>query len=230
MNVKADIEKNRLYLKLPGKISKREWEGIYTEVRFCVADLHPGFQVIADYSESSLVSVSGIPTFRKLMNYLIRNGVGEVVRVVDSHSLLFKQVVNLSSRICGYKPIYAHSVEEAGDRLDAAFQRNGLRFHYKALPQAEYSTDDAQTGTGCILNISTSGCAIGSATLVPSMNAEIGLRLAFTTEKDTIQEFKIKARVVRIEENGFATTFLDFDGDQKDQMMQCLLRESEREL
>lgn len=43
------LKKNRLYLKMAGEMSKRELEKLYTEVRFCVADLQPSFNVIADY-------------------------------------------------------------------------------------------------------------------------------------------------------------------------------------
>lgn len=229
MKVKIDIVKNRLYLNISGEMSKRELEKVYTEVRFCVADLQPSFNVIADYSKSNLIKLNGISTYRKLMNYLINHRVGEVVRVVDGKSILYKQVTNLTSRICGYKPSYANSLEEAEKILDALMKRKGLRFHYSELPPAEYIVNDT-IGTGHILNISNTGCAIGSASISPSVDAHITVEIAFSGQDGALHEFTIKARVVRTDENEFAAEFQDFEDDEKDRLFNCLLRESEREL
>lgn len=229
MKVKVDLAKNRLYLQISGGLSKKELEKLYTEVRFCVADLKPGFNVIADYSESTLIQLNGISTFRKLMNYLIKSGVGEVARVVDGKCLLFKQVQNLSSRICGYKPFYARSLEEAEKILDESMKRNGLRFHCSELPPAEYIVNDTK-GTGHILNLSTSGCAIGSVSIPPALDADITVIIVFSAQNSSRQEFTVKARVVRTNDNGFAAEFQDFDEDQRDRLLYCLLRETEREL
>jgi hypothetical protein len=229
MKVKVDLARNRLYLEISGGLSKRELEKLYTEVRFCVADLQPGFNVIADYSESNLIQLTGISIYRRLMNYLIRSGVAEVARVVDGKSLLFKQVQNLSSRICGYKPFYAQSREEAERILDESMKRSGLRFHYSELPPAEYMVNDT-IGTGDILNLSISGCAIGSVSIPPALDADMTVKITFGGQNGSRHEFTIKAHVVRTNENGFAVEFQDFDEDQKDRLLYCLLRETEREL
>ncbi len=105
LKVKADISKNRLYFTISGQAVKKEMDKLYTDVRFCVADLRPGFDVISDLSECNIGHLSGVPTFRKIMNFLITKEVGDVVRIIKGKSLIFKQVLNLSSRICGYKPI-----------------------------------------------------------------------------------------------------------------------------
>jgi hypothetical protein len=229
MKVKADLAKNRLYLKMTGEMSKKELEKVYTEVRFCVADLQHSFSVIADYSESNLVKLNGLSTYRKLMNYLIKNGVGEVVRVIEDKSLLYKQVRNLSARICGYKPSYARSLEEAEKILNASIKRKGLRFHYSDLPSAEIIVNDTK-GTGQLLNLSTSGCAVGTASICPSVGEDIIVKMVFSRQDDSLHDFTIKARVVRTNEIEFAAEFQDFEDEQKDQLLSCLLRETEREL
>ena len=229
MKVKADLKKNRLYLKMAGEMSKRELEKLYTEVRFCVADLQPGFNVIADYTDSNLVRLNGISTYRKLMNFLIKNGVGEVVRIVESKSLLYKQVRNLSLRICGYKPYYAHNLAEAEKTLDTSMQRKGLRFHYSLLPSVEYTVNETK-GAGQLLNLSTSGCAVGKASICPSVDEEIIVNMAFSRKDGSLNNFTIKARVVRTNESEFAATFQDFDDEQKERLLNCLLCEAEREL
>ena len=51
LKVKADIIENRLYFKFSGKAEKDDLDKLYTDVRFLVADLTPGFDVIKDFSE-----------------------------------------------------------------------------------------------------------------------------------------------------------------------------------
>ena len=65
LKVKADIVKNRLYLAIGGKAVKKDLDKLYTDVRFYVADLRSGFDVITDLSECSLGHLNGVSTFRK---------------------------------------------------------------------------------------------------------------------------------------------------------------------
>ena len=229
MTVRADVANNRLYIKLSGVITKREWQKIYTEIRFIVPDLRPGYHVIADYSESNLARLDGITAYRKLINYLIKNGVAEVVRIIDDKSLLYQQVKNLSSRICSYKPLYALSLEEAEQKIAASKRRNGLRFHYNDLPTAIYRFDDVE-GKGRILNLSTSGCAIGSASIIPATGADISILIEFSGPEGTQKEFIIKARVVWVDDEGFALEFHSLSDDKKEELLECLLSQTEREI
>ncbi len=228
MKVKADIKKNRLYFKISGKISKKEMDNLYTDVRFSVADLQPGFDVITDLSECTLAHLSGIPTFRKIMTYLIANGVGQVVRVMNGSSLIYKQIVNLSSRISGYKPSYVYSLEEAEEKLNAFMKRRSLRFQFNTPHPVDFFADD-QKGTGCILDISTGGCAVCSASICPSADTEILLTFAFKTHDDSLNAFELKARVVRSKTDKFAVEFKDLEDEEKARLWQCLVGESKRE-
>jgi hypothetical protein len=228
MKVTANIGKNRLYITISGKISKDEMDKLYTNVRFSVADLQPGFGVISDFTECSLAHLAGVSTFKKIMSYLIRNGVGEVVRLINGDSLLFKQFINLSSKMSGYIPIYVSNREEAEKRLDKPIRRNGLRFRYNKLPPVQFYFNDVK-GKGKILNISISGCKVGSASLCPPADEETLLFVRFNTQDTCQNEFRIKARVVRIDEDGFAVEFTDLSDDQRDQLWQCLLAEFEND-
>ena len=80
LKIKNNIKKNRLYFTFSGMPTKEEMDRLYTDVRFNVSDLQPGFDVISDFSECKLVHLNGIKTFVKIMNYLLVNGVGEVVK------------------------------------------------------------------------------------------------------------------------------------------------------
>ncbi len=228
LKVKADIGKNRLYFKISGPAVKKELDKLYTDVRFCISDLKPGFDVISDLSECSLAHLSGVPTFRKIMNYLLEHGVGQVVRVIDGKSLIFKQILNLSSRICGYRPIYASTLEEAEEKLEKSIKRNGIRFNINNLP-VDYMANGA-SGKGSILDLSTSGCAIGSTTLPVSDGEEISLKVIFKEKDDPEDEFIFQAKVVRVEDTSFAAEFRGLDEQRKDLLWKCLLNESQRDI
>ncbi|MDR3630698.1 MAG: PilZ domain-containing protein [Desulfocapsaceae bacterium] len=230
MNSKAkvDINKNRLYITIAGKAVKQNLDKLYTDVRFCVADLKTGFDVITDLSECSLGHLNGVPTYRKIMNFLITKKIGNVVRVIDENSLVFKQVMNITSRICGYKPIYVSTLEEAEKKLECLKKRNSIRFNINELP-VDYVANETN-GKGNIYSLSTSGCAIDSATLPVVVETEISIKFEFKTQGSPSGEFLIKSRVVRADGKLFAVKFKDLGDDLKDQLLKCLISEAQREL
>lgn len=225
--VVSDSSKNRLYFTVAGKITKKEMDAFYTDIRFSVEELKSGFTVISDFSECQFVFLSIIPTFRKIMRYLITNGVGEMIGVMPEKSLFYRQI-QLASLFQGYRPMYVSSLEEAEAKLEDTIQRDGLRFifHRKAV---DYITGDVE-GKGYILNISTSGCAVKRASTQPSVEAEIKIVIAFTAQNDSQETFTLKARVVRVEETGFAVEFTDFDNSRKEQLWNCFVDESQRDI
>ncbi len=230
MNLKvvADIGKNRLYFTFTGKLFKKDMDKLYTDVRFCVEDLQSGFDVISDFSECKLAYINGIPTLRKIMNYLIANGVGDVVRVLPGKNLIYRQIINLATRVQGYRPIYVSTLEEAEDKLANSIKRNGLRLHLHQLP-VEYMIDDTKR-KGHILNISKSGCAVVSKTLKPPIDEEIQLIITFIAQDTSSYVFKVKARVARVESDMFAVEFTELDNDRKEKLWQSLIYESQREV
>jgi hypothetical protein len=160
LNVKADIKKNRLHFTFSGNVFKQEMEKLYTDTRFCVADMKHGFDVISDYSECFLLHLSGVLSFRNKMNYLMANNAGEIIRIVNKKSIVYKQITNLSSVIWGYKPINVSTYEEAEIKLKNTIKRSGIRFHVNNLPVKYSSKNNEHSGN--IKNISTSGCDIES--------------------------------------------------------------------
>lgn len=229
LKVVSNIGKNRLYFTISGKVTKKEVDSFYTEVRFCVADLEPSFDVISDFSECKLAHLGVIPTFRKIMGYLITSGVGEVVRVMPDKCIFCNQIMQLAARSQGYSPICVFTLEEAEDILENSVKRNGLRFHLHPLP-VEYVIDDTK-GEGHILNISTSGfAAVALTTLHLSVDMEMKIQFAFVQQENSPNIFKVKARVVRVEDDAFAAEFKDLEDEQKEQLWKCLVYESEREI
>jgi hypothetical protein len=135
----------------------------------------------------------------------------------------------LSSRICGYKPIYVFTLEEAEEKLEKSVKRNGIRFHINQLT-IEYTAKNSN-GKGTIVDLSISGCAVESATLPVTVDEEISIKIFFTTQQDVpADEFIIKARVVRASGETFAAEFKDLVDDRKDQLWKCLIDESQRGL
>ena len=115
--VTADIKRNRLIIKLRGTVPKKDTDQIYTDVRFCVSDLKPGFVVITDLTEAKIGHLAGIDSFRKIATYLAEKQVGPIIRVVGPSKIIFQQLAKITNQLAIYKPMYVKSMEEAEDLL-----------------------------------------------------------------------------------------------------------------
>ena len=225
--IEADIKKNRLKLSFVGTITKKEFERLYTDVRFAVADLQPGFNVISDFSECRLMYLNGLITFRKIFSYIISNESGEIVRVLAPNRLITKQIINASLMRKGYKPIYASTLEEADEIVGKVAKRDGLRFELDKQPVDIASSN--KNYQGHILNISTSGCAINSSSLQPQKGDDLILKFSFTG-KSSGEVFELAAKVVRSESYSFAVSFILPDRDTKNLLWRCIVDESGAEV
>lgn len=226
--VVADIKRNRLSITLASTVSKKELEKIYTDVRFCVADLTSGFDVITDLSQCRIGHLNSLSTLRKIMDYLVVHQPGEIIRIVGRSSLVFKQLLRFATRIQGYKPIYVTSVEEAEEKLRQAIKRNGLRFQMHR--QRVRYTAGQEEGQGDLVDISVSGCAVREITLPVSGDMELSITIPFAGEHETPAAFSLTAKVVRVDDELFAVQFLDLDNDQKAHLYKCLAQEARREM
>jgi hypothetical protein len=115
--VVVDTEKNRLLITLSATVSKEEIERIYTDVVVCVPELRPGFNVITDLTRCKIGHLSGLPTFREIMELLLEKKVGKVVRVVGKAKLIFNQISRITERLKGYRPIYVSTMQQAEEEL-----------------------------------------------------------------------------------------------------------------
>lgn len=228
MKVKVDVRKNRLYLKVSGNVSKRTLESLYTDVRFAVADLQPGFSVIDDLSDCRLYHVSGIAVYKKISIYLISMGMRNVVRIINKDSLVQKQFFNFATRFPDYIPIYVNTAEEAEKQLDMPDRRNGLRFHFVKMPSVEYVAS-ATKGNGHVINISTSGCKIKNPIITLSIGEIIDVKISFNAPDHHEKIFGVKARIVRIDNDEFAIEYQHSDEYERERLWQYLIREFEHE-
>jgi len=226
VKAKADIKDNRLYLTISGNIDSKSLDKLYTEIRFCVADLKRGFEVVKDISHCNLLYISSLPIYKKIVDFLIANQVGEIVRVIKNDNISFKQIVNFSEKIHCYRTIYAENKDDAEKKLERLIKRDGLRFQLNNI-LLQYEMEDA-VGNGCIVDISVSGCAVESATVPLTEGDEIVVSLNFDPHDTLLSRFQLKARVVRMSDDQFAAQFLDLDEERKDQLYQRLAHEVSR--
>lgn len=226
VKAQADIRKNRLHITITGKIDKRLLEQLYTEVRFCVADLKPGFEVINDISRCHLIYIAGLPTFQKIIQFLLTNKAGEIVRIVESNMISCKQILNFSENRPCYKPLYVQTPQEAEQRLETISTRDGIRLKLNHLILEYDST--VGSGTASIADISTSGCAVDNASLTLPPDTEFEGSIVLVPHPPLISDLQLKARVVRASDTGFAATFLNLSEEFREQLYQRLIYETSR--
>jgi hypothetical protein len=116
--VTANIKKNRLYITLKGIIPKKEAERLYTDIRFCVSDLEPGFAVITDLTQCRIGHLNAISIARKIMQFLLEKKVGKIIRIVGQGKVIYLQMLKLSDKMNGYEPKYVATLEEAEELLN----------------------------------------------------------------------------------------------------------------
>lgn len=116
--VTANIKKRRLYITLKGIIPKKEAERLYTDIRFCVSDLEPGFAVITDLTQCRIGHLNAISTARKIMQFLLEKKVGTIIRIIGQGKVIYLQMLKLSDKMNGYDPKYVATLEEAEKLLD----------------------------------------------------------------------------------------------------------------
>ncbi len=116
--VTANIKKRRLYITLKGIIPKKEADRLYTDIRFCVSDLEPGFAVITDLTQCRIGHLNAISTARKIMQFLLEKKVGKIIRIIGQGKVIYLQMLKLSDKMNGYEPKYVATLEEAEKLLD----------------------------------------------------------------------------------------------------------------
>lgn len=217
--VKPNIGKNRLELYLKGQVWKEELNDLYTDVRFGVADLSKDFDVITDLSECEMGSLSALETLRKITNFLIEKNVKSIVRIINEKQLISTQMYNYEGRKTGLKILYANNQTEAEELLSQTEKRNGLRF--KLIGH----TVDYTIGTGVILDISSTGCAIEGKTSFPTKSQEVKITIQFSQKEGLIDTFSCTAYTMWVDGEVFALQFKDLEDDQADKLHKRLAYE-----
>jgi len=210
--VTADLKRNRLNITLPTTASQKEVEQIYTDIRFCIADLKPGFCVVTDYSNCTFAHLSAISPMRQIMDYLVSKQPGNIIRVMGNSGLISKQLLRFTDKFQSDTPVYVNTSEEAEEYLANNTKRKGLRFKLHGHPVE--CTINQKTGEGALIDISVSGFAVQGMTIPLSPEQEISIIIPMNHGNDHTSAFTSMANVVRVQEDMFAAQFHDLDEDQ----------------
>lgn len=219
----ADIKKNRIYITVAGNADAKALEQLYTDIRFCVADLKPGFEVVSDISQCNLIYLSGFPVYKKIIDFLIAHNVGEIIRIIKNDNISFKQIVNFSDKIHCYRTIYADNKEQAEEKLAQMIKRDGIRL--LVHPVACAYELNGTSFPGHLADISVSGCAFLADNELPPIDASLTVTLAFTPHESFCADFRLAAKVVRHQDQLFAVQFQDFDQEGKQALYKRLTHE-----
>ena len=196
---------NRLYCTVIGSIVKEDLESIMADIAKAVGDLKPNFSLVNDLTQCKSGQISGIPELQKLMQYLIAQGVRDIVRVVNDKSVIHIQFSNLSKKYQTYAPVYVNSREEADKFLDDQGRRKHLRF---LLANKSVEIDfKGQIQQGIFVDLSLGGGAIKCDFNDISAGDELKLSFSLPDEQGKENKFVIKAEVVRVSDDSVAVDF-----------------------
>jgi hypothetical protein len=116
--VRADPDRNRLYLTLAGRLDSAERQAAIKAILTEAGKLTQGFGVVSDISALHASDQEGFKDFLRAKSGLKLKGAGPVVRVVKI-PLSRIQVERISTE-AGFEAEQVSSVEEADKWLDAA--------------------------------------------------------------------------------------------------------------
>lgn len=226
-NARADIKKNRLNIAISGQATRRQLEKLYTEIRFCSADLQPGFEVISDISQCTVMYIDSLPVLNKIMNYLASQKPGEVVRVAHNKQISSRQLHAYTNSVLWYRSIDACSIAEAENKLVNFTKRTGIRFQLTNVT-VDFKTENGK-GHGTVKDISVSGCAVATESAINLSGGEhMTLSVHFDTTSDSAGNFETQAEVVWVNDASFAVRYAALDLNRQDDLYNLILAEVSR--
>ncbi len=216
----TNLEKNRLEITIAGNIDSRSLEKLYTDIRFSVADLKDGFDVISDISHCNIIYLTGLPIFKKIMDYFVNNKIGQHLRITSDNKTSTRQLTHFFEKIQSYSSIYAENFTDAEEKLNILKKRRGIRLKLKNVV---FEVEADGSLAKCIMvDISTSGCSFKSKTLTVSNDSAISIHLSFDPHESLESAFKIKAEIVRKDDVFFAVRFSDLDIEMEEKLYKRL--------
>ena len=114
--LKSDILRNRLYVKLDGYFTDDETREAVDKVIMEVNKLSPGFAIINDISKFKPASPKGVDDIRRAVKYVADNGMRMAIRIAPSSYFAGSQFSRISRDI-GYTVETVASLEEAEEIL-----------------------------------------------------------------------------------------------------------------
>ena len=115
--IKTDVSKNRLYLRLSGFFKEDEVKEAIDGILKAVEELGPGVNAISDISDFKPASPKVAGLMLGAQKKLKEKGLGKVIRVTGSN-VLGKKQFERTGKEAGYSADTAATVEEAERILD----------------------------------------------------------------------------------------------------------------
>jgi cyclopropane fatty-acyl-phospholipid synthase-like methyltransferase len=81
---RTDVERNRIYITLKGRITARESEEAMRQIIADISSLKPSFDVVTDISEFEPVTQKETEALLKVHKVLLEKGVNRIARVVGT--------------------------------------------------------------------------------------------------------------------------------------------------
>lgn len=118
---RTDIEKNRLYVTLKGRIASEESRQAANQVMTDLKRLKPGFDVITDISEFEPATQKEVDMLIEVHRVLIEKGVQRIARVIGSElkATVGKIQFERASKLTKVVAQNFNSVEDADRYLDS---------------------------------------------------------------------------------------------------------------
>jgi hypothetical protein len=116
--IKADTEKNRLYIILAGTLSLKDAESTRNLILKEIETLKPNFDVVNDISKFIRGDDEAGRVLKEIMAILMSKNVNRVVRVIGTSKTGLMQFANFSPQTDSYKLSYVPTLEEAEKILD----------------------------------------------------------------------------------------------------------------
>lgn len=117
-SIRADKEKNRLYLTFGELDAVEEMVKVAEEIREACKDLRPGFTCLTDLRDFEPLDEQYEYLITGVQEFLVNAGVSEVVRVVRKFGTWGHIQFDKSSMNVGYRGRYVNDLQEAMDLLD----------------------------------------------------------------------------------------------------------------
>lgn len=118
--VRADEEKNRLYVELAGTFDNRSAKLASSSIIAILPNLRESFEVINDIRELETVADKRtLFHIRKVMYHLTQVGVGKTVRVISPDKGSMNGIFDAGAKEAGLKTVKADSIENAEAMLES---------------------------------------------------------------------------------------------------------------
>jgi hypothetical protein len=120
-SVRADVEKNRLYITLAGHLDEVEQREAVASVLSEAGKLMPGFDLLSDIASLRPTDEAGLKQLVRVQEFLRDHGLRRAIRVTGI--VLSEIQMERTGREVGYVSLTAGSIEEAERILDANASR-----------------------------------------------------------------------------------------------------------